>query len=81
LTTLEVTDWRYRSRPDVLVDAKRFALDGLKGASVTATPIDSHIQHSVIIDPSARVDSSAVRGISGCRKRFALRGGGEVSLA
>ncbi len=65
LTTLEVTDWwRYRSRPDVLLDANRFALEGLKGAAITATLIDSRIQGPVIIDPSARVESSILRGPS-----------------
>ena len=54
--------WRYRSRPDALLEANRFALEGLKADLGDAQLLDTHIQGGVVIDASARLESSVVRG-------------------
>jgi glucose-1-phosphate thymidylyltransferase len=59
----EVADWwRYRQRPGALLEGNRFALEGLSGRPVEAELFDTRIQGIVSIDPSARLESSIVRG-------------------
>jgi glucose-1-phosphate thymidylyltransferase len=65
--------WRFRDRPDVLLDANRFALEGLRAEPVTARLIDTRIQGSVSIHPSARLESSIVRGPAVIGPRAHLR--------
>jgi glucose-1-phosphate thymidylyltransferase len=54
--------WRYRHRPDMLLEANRFALEGLKADVGGAQLADTHIQGGVVIDASAQLESSIVRG-------------------
>jgi glucose-1-phosphate thymidylyltransferase len=54
--------WRYRGRADALLEANRFLLQGLRADAAAATLVDSHIQGEVAIDPSAKLDSTTVRG-------------------
>jgi glucose-1-phosphate thymidylyltransferase len=79
VSTVEATDWwRYRNQPEVLLDANRFALQGLQGEHPRATLIDTCIQGAVVIDPTAVLESSVVRGPavigSGARLRDAYIG-------
>ena len=54
--------WRYRQRPDILLQANRFFLSGLKPAPTTAALVNVELQGPVVIDPSARLRSTTVRG-------------------
>lgn len=66
--------WRYRSRthgspeegrllePACVLDANYFILDGLRGETDGAVLVDSRIQGAVVIDHSATVQASVVRG-------------------
>jgi glucose-1-phosphate thymidylyltransferase len=54
--------WRFGERPDALLDANRFALQGLCSVAVEAHLVDTRIQGPVRIHPSARLESSIVRG-------------------
>jgi glucose-1-phosphate thymidylyltransferase len=63
LDTPRVSDWwRYRSRPDILLEANRFALEGLKSDLGDAQLVNTRIQGGVAIDCSARLESTIVRG-------------------
>jgi glucose-1-phosphate thymidylyltransferase len=79
VSTVEAEDWwRYRNHPGVLLDANRFALQGLKGERSRATLIDTCVQGPVLIDQTAVLESSVVRGPavigSGARLRDAYVG-------
>jgi glucose-1-phosphate thymidylyltransferase len=79
VSTVEAMDWwRYRNQPEVLLDANRFALQGLQGEHPRATLIDACVQGAVVIDPTAVLESSVVRGPavigSGARLRDAYIG-------
>jgi glucose-1-phosphate thymidylyltransferase len=65
--------WRFRGRPDALLEANRFALEGLRPSPVEARLIDTRIQGSVSIHPSARLESSIVRGPAVIGPRAHLR--------
>jgi glucose-1-phosphate thymidylyltransferase len=65
--------WRFRDCPEALLDANRFALEGLRASPVTARLIDTRIQGSVSIHPSARLESSIVRGPAVIGPRAHLR--------
>jgi glucose-1-phosphate thymidylyltransferase len=54
--------WRYGSRPDVLLQANRFFLSGLKPALTEAWLENTDLQGPVSIDPSARLRSATIRG-------------------
>jgi glucose-1-phosphate thymidylyltransferase len=54
--------WRYRQRPDVLLQANRFYLSGLKSRPTDAWLENTDLQGPVAIDPSARIRSSTIRG-------------------
>jgi len=54
--------WRFREDADTLLEGNRFALERLTGERVEAELTDCVIQGSVSMHPSARLDSSTVRG-------------------
>jgi glucose-1-phosphate thymidylyltransferase len=54
--------WRFGDAADAVLDGNRFALERLRGEPVEAATRDSEIQGAVSIHPSARLDSSTVRG-------------------
>jgi glucose-1-phosphate thymidylyltransferase len=54
--------WRFGEGPDALLEANRFALEGLTPTPVEAHVVDTRIQGAVRIHPSARLESSIVRG-------------------
>ncbi|MDX6666898.1 MAG: glucose-phosphate thymidylyltransferase [Solirubrobacteraceae bacterium] len=54
--------WRYRGRPDDLLDVNRAVLDELERDHKRATIEDSSIRGKVVVDPSATIESSVVRG-------------------
>jgi glucose-1-phosphate thymidylyltransferase len=54
--------WRYRQRPDILLQANRFFLAGLKMQPTEAWLENTDLQGPVIIDPTARLRSATVRG-------------------
>ena len=54
--------WRYRHRRDVLLEANRFALEGLAADFADAQVVGSDIQGGVVVHPTARIESSVVRG-------------------
>jgi glucose-1-phosphate thymidylyltransferase len=54
--------WRYRQRPDVLLQANRYYLSGLELRPTEAWLENTDLQGPVSIDPSARIRSSTVRG-------------------
>jgi glucose-1-phosphate thymidylyltransferase len=59
----EVSEWwRFRERPGALLDANRFVLAGLTPEPVEAQLSAARIQGPVSIHPSARIESSIVRG-------------------
>ena len=63
VSTREVHEWwRFQERPGALLEANRFALAGLKPQPIKADVSDSRIQGAVSIHPSARLESSIVRG-------------------
>jgi glucose-1-phosphate thymidylyltransferase len=54
--------WRYRQRPDILLQANRFFLSGLKPATTGAWLENTDLQGPVAIDQTARIRSSTIRG-------------------
>ncbi len=54
--------WRYRQRPDILLQANRFFLSGLKMQPTEARLENTDLQGPVMIDPTARLRSATVRG-------------------
>ena len=54
--------WRYRQRPGALLEGNRFALEAMPSRQVDAELIDTRIEGVVSIDPSARLESTIVRG-------------------
>jgi glucose-1-phosphate thymidylyltransferase len=54
--------WRYRQRPDILLQANRFFLSGLKPGPTDAWLENTDLQGPVAIDSSARIRSSTIRG-------------------
>ena len=54
--------WRYGRRPDVLLQANRFFLSGLKPAATEAWLENTDLQGPVSIDPTARIRSATIRG-------------------
>lgn len=54
--------WRYRRRPDVLLQANRFFLSGLRSGPTEAWVENTDLQGPVVVDPSARLRSTTVRG-------------------
>jgi glucose-1-phosphate thymidylyltransferase len=54
--------WRYRQRPDILLQANRFFLSGMKPAPTLAQLENTDLQGPVSIDPTARIRSTTVRG-------------------
>jgi glucose-1-phosphate thymidylyltransferase len=54
--------WRYQRRPDILLQANRFFLSGLKPRMTDAWLENTDLQGPVVIDPTARLRSSTVRG-------------------
>ena len=54
--------WRYRQRPDVLLQANRFFLSGLVPGPTDAWLENTDLQGPVAIDQSARIRSSTIRG-------------------
>jgi glucose-1-phosphate thymidylyltransferase len=54
--------WRYRQRPDILLQANRFFLSGLKRRPTGAQLENTDLQGPVAIDSSARLRSTTVRG-------------------
>jgi glucose-1-phosphate thymidylyltransferase len=54
--------WRYRQRPDILLQANRFFLSGLKSAPTEAWLENTDLQGPVVVDPTARLRSTTVRG-------------------
>lgn len=58
-----VTDWwRFRERPDAVLQANRFFLGALRGRSGDAWLEDSDLEGAVAVDSSARLTSTTVRG-------------------
>jgi glucose-1-phosphate thymidylyltransferase len=54
--------WRFHQSPDALLEGNRFALEGLTPQPVRAHLVDTQIQGAVSIHPTARLESSIVRG-------------------
>ena len=54
--------WRYQQRPDILLQANRFFLSGLKIGPNDAWLENTDLQGPVVVDPSARLRSTTVRG-------------------
>jgi glucose-1-phosphate thymidylyltransferase len=54
--------WRYRDRPDALLQANRFFLSGIRSGPREAWLENTDLQGPVIVHPSARLISSTVRG-------------------
>jgi glucose-1-phosphate thymidylyltransferase len=54
--------WRYRQRPDILLQANRFFLSGLGMQPTEARLENTDLQGPVMIDPTARLRSATVRG-------------------
>lgn len=54
--------WRYRQRPDALLQANRFFLSGIRGGPTDAWLENTDLQGPVILHPSVRLTSSIVRG-------------------
>lgn len=54
--------WRYRETPGALLEANRFALEGLEPRAVEAQMVNTRIQGAVSIHPTATLESSMVRG-------------------
>lgn len=54
--------WRLDRGPDAFLEGNRFALGALKTDYDPALLVDSRVQGRVSIDPSARLESSIVRG-------------------
>jgi glucose-1-phosphate thymidylyltransferase len=54
--------WRYRQRPDALLQANRFFLSGIRGGPTDARLENTDLQGPVILHPSVRLTSTIVRG-------------------
>jgi glucose-1-phosphate thymidylyltransferase len=54
--------WRYRQRPDALLQANRFFLSGLRGGPTDACLEDTELQGPVALHPTAQLSSAVVRG-------------------
>jgi glucose-1-phosphate thymidylyltransferase len=54
--------WRYRRRPDALLQANRFFLSGIRGGPTDAWLENTDLQGPVILHPSVRLTSTTVRG-------------------
>jgi glucose-1-phosphate thymidylyltransferase len=54
--------WRFRAGSDALLEGNRFALEGLQSDCLAATVVDADIQGAVAAHPTARIESSVVRG-------------------
>jgi glucose-1-phosphate thymidylyltransferase len=54
--------WRYRGRPDALLQANRFFLSGLRGGPTDAWLENTDLQGPVALHSSARLSSAIVRG-------------------
>jgi glucose-1-phosphate thymidylyltransferase len=54
--------WRYRRRPDALLQANRFFLSGIRGGPTDAWLENTDLQGPVVLHPSARLTSTTVRG-------------------
>jgi glucose-1-phosphate thymidylyltransferase len=54
--------WRYRPRPDALLQANRFFLSGIRGGPTDAWLENTDLQGPVILHPSVRLTSTIVRG-------------------
>ena len=54
--------WRYRQRPDVLLQANRYFLSGITMQPTDAWLENTDLQGPVIIDPTARLRSATIRG-------------------
>lgn len=54
--------WRFGDAADTVLAGNRFALESLRGEPVSAQMRDCEIQGAVSIHPSARLESSTVRG-------------------
>jgi glucose-1-phosphate thymidylyltransferase len=54
--------WRYRGRPDSLLQANRFFLSGIAGGPTDAWLENTDLQGPVVLHPSVRLTSSTVRG-------------------
>lgn len=54
--------WRYRRRPDALLQANRFFLSGVRGGPTDAWLENTDLQGPVVLHPSARLTSTTVRG-------------------
>jgi glucose-1-phosphate thymidylyltransferase len=65
--------WRFRDRPDALLDANRFALQGLEPAPIRAPLIDTRLQGAVSIHRTARLESTLIRGPAVIGPRAVLR--------
>jgi glucose-1-phosphate thymidylyltransferase len=56
------TWWRFRPSTEVVLEGNRFALEGLRADFDRAEVTGSHIQGGVVAHPTARIESSIVRG-------------------
>jgi glucose-1-phosphate thymidylyltransferase len=56
------TWWRFRPSTEAMLEGNRFALEGLRADFERATVSGSDIQGAVVAHPSARIESSIVRG-------------------
>jgi glucose-1-phosphate thymidylyltransferase len=54
--------WRFRAGTDALLEGNRFALEGLEADYHAATLVDADIQGALVAHPTARIESSVVRG-------------------
>jgi glucose-1-phosphate thymidylyltransferase len=64
--------WRFRNGADALLEGNRFALEDLRSDYEQATLSNADIQGAVVAHPTARIESSVVRGpaILGPRARL-----------
>jgi glucose-1-phosphate thymidylyltransferase len=54
--------WRHQEGPGTTLAANRFALAGIEGSAAEASLIDADVDRSVRCHPTARVESSVIRG-------------------
>jgi glucose-1-phosphate thymidylyltransferase len=54
--------WRFRAGSEALLEGNRFALEGLQPDCLAAIVVDADIQGAVVAHPTARIESSVVRG-------------------
>lgn len=64
--------WRFRGQPHALLDANRFVLEGMPRQEFSGALHDSNIQGTVVIDDSAMIESTVIRGpaVVGARARL-----------